>query len=62
MPKISKSSDKKVTVKKNKTVKAIKKPIKVVGKANKTEKKIKAPIKISKNYIPKDTRCLKSNF
>ena len=55
MPKISKSSDKKVTVKKNKTVKAIKKPIKVVGKANKTEKKIKAPIKISKNYIPKDT-------
>ena len=55
MPKISKSSIKKVTIKTKKVVKATKKPSKVIEKVNTTEKKIKPPIKISKNYIPKDT-------
>jgi len=54
MPKISKSSAKKTTVKKkNSTV--TKKPTKVIKKVVTTEKKTKAPIKISKNYFPKDT-------
>ena len=48
MPKITKTSAKKTTVK-------TKKPAKVVNKVATTEKKVKTPIKISKNYIPKDT-------
>ena len=55
MPKIIKSSSKKVTIRIKKVAKAIKKPVKVIEKLNTTQKKIKAPIKISKNYIPKDT-------
>ena len=55
MPKISKSSTNKITIKKSKSVTAIKKAANVVKKIVTTEKKIKIPIKISKNYIPKDT-------
>ena len=55
MPKISKSSTKKTTVKTKKVVTAIKKTANTVKKIIVSEKKIKAPIKISKNYIPKDT-------
>jgi DnaK suppressor protein len=55
MPKISKSSTKKITVKTKKVVTVIQKPVKSIKKIATTEKKIKAPIKISKNYIPKDT-------
>ncbi len=61
MPKISKSSTKKPTVKTKKKVKtkkivtAIQKPVKAIKKLATAEKKLKAPIKISKNYIPKDT-------
>ena len=55
MPKISKSSTKKMTVKTKKVVTVIQKPVKSIKKITTTEKKIKAPIKISKNYIPKDT-------
>ena len=55
MPKISKSSIKKPTVKTKKIVSAIQKPVKATKKITTTEKIIKAPIKISKNYIPKDT-------
>ena len=47
MPKISKSSIKKITSKK--------KTAPVVKKAAIVEKKIKLPLKISKTYIPKDT-------
>ena len=55
MPKISKSSTKKATVKTKKVATAIKKTANKVKKIIVSEKKIKAPIKISKNYIPKDT-------
>ena len=55
MPKISKPSTKKTTVKAKKVVAPIKKPIKVTKKVSATENKVKAPIKISKTYIPKDT-------
>ena len=55
MPKISKPSTKKTTVKAKKVVAPIKKPTKVTKKVSATENKIKAPIKISKTYIPKDT-------
>jgi DnaK suppressor protein len=62
MPKISKSTTKKIPVKEKKvtstikkTAKAIKKPDKVIKKIATTEKKTKTLIKISKNYIPKDT-------
>ena len=55
MPKISKPSVKKTTLKTKKTDKAIDKPIKAVKIVASTKKKIKAPIKISKNYIPKET-------
>ena len=55
MPKISKISKKKTTVKVKKASTAIKKPAKAIKKANATEKKAKVTIKISKNYIPKDT-------
>ena len=55
MPKISKSSTKKTTVKTKKVATAIKKTANTVKKIIVSEKKIKAPIKISKNYIPKDT-------
>tara|TARA_B110000003_G_C16397772_1_gene437011 strand:- start:141 stop:683 length:543 start_codon:yes stop_codon:yes gene_type:complete len=55
MPKTSKSSKKKTTIKAKKVTKAIKKPAKVIKKVVTAEKKIKTPIKISKNYIPKDT-------
>ena len=53
MPKISKSSNKTIKVKKAST--SIKKPSKTIKKITIIEKKVKAPIKISKNYIPKDT-------
>tara|TARA_B110000027_G_scaffold45682_1_gene50245 strand:+ start:68 stop:610 length:543 start_codon:yes stop_codon:yes gene_type:complete len=55
MPKISKSSTKKTTVKTNKVVTAVKKTTKVIKRVTVNEKKAKAPIRISKNYIPKDT-------
>ena len=55
MPKISKSSTKKTTVKTKKVATAIKKTANAVKKIIVSEKKVKAPIKISKNYIPKDT-------
>ena len=55
MPKISKSSTKKIEVKARKVAVAIKKLTKVVKKVIITKKKAKVPIKISKNYIPKDT-------
>jgi len=55
MPKISKSSTKKTTVKTKKVATAIKKTANAVKKVIVSEKKAKAPIKISKNYIPKDT-------
>ena len=55
MPKITKSSAKKTTVKTTKTTTEVKKPAKAIKKIAVTEKKVKAPIKISKNYIPKDT-------
>jgi DnaK suppressor protein len=55
MPKISKSSAKKTTVKVSKVATAIKKPTKSIKKIIDTKKKIKVPIKISKNYTPKDT-------
>ena len=55
MPKISKSSTKKPTVKAKKIVTVLQKPVKAIKKIVATEKKVKAPIKISKNYIPKDT-------
>jgi len=55
MPKISKSSTKKPTVRTKKIVSAIQKPVKAIKKLATAEKKLKAPIKISKNYIPKDT-------
>ena len=54
MPKISKSSTKKTTVKTKRVATTIKKPANLVKKVT-NEKKVKAPIKISKNYIPKDT-------
>ena len=55
MPKITKSSAKKTTVKTTKTTTEVKKPTKAIKKITVTEKKVKAPIKISKNYVPKDT-------
>jgi len=55
MPKISKSSTKKPTVKTKKIVTVIKKPVKAIKKIATTDKKIKTPIKISKDYTPKDT-------
>ena len=55
MPKISKTSSKKTTVKASKVVSAIKKPALTIKKIAMIEKKTKTPIKISKNYIPKDT-------
>ena len=55
MPKISKPSTKKTTVKTTKTTTVVKKPAKAIKKILITEKKAKVPIKISKNYIPKDT-------
>ena len=55
MPKITKSSAKKTTVKTTKTTTEVKKPSKAIKKIAVTEKKVKAPIKISKNYVPKDT-------
>ena len=55
MPKISKSSTKKTTIKTKKVATAIKKTANAVKKIIVSEKKVKAPIKISKNYIPKDT-------
>ena len=55
MPKITKSSAKKTTVKTTKTTTEVKKPTKAIKKITITEKKVKAPIKISKNYVPKDT-------
>ena len=55
MPKITKSSAKKTTVKTTKTTTAVKKPAKAIKKIVITEKKAKVPIKISKNYVPKDT-------
>jgi DnaK suppressor protein len=55
MPKITKSSAKKTTVKTTKTTTEVKKPAKSIKKIAATEKKVKAPIKISKNYVPKDT-------
>ena len=55
MPKISKSSTKKTTVKTKKVATAIKKTANAVKKIIVSEKKAMAPIKISKNYIPKDT-------
>ena len=55
MPKISKSSTKKVTTKAKKVGSKIKKPPKAIKKIAVTEKKVNTPIKISKSYIPKDT-------
>ena len=55
MPKITKTSNKKRTVKTKKVAATVKKPSKIMNKVATTEKKVKAPIKISKNYIPKDT-------
>ena len=55
MPKISKSSTKKVTTKAKKVGSKIKKPSKAIKKIAVTEKKVNTPIKISKSYIPKDT-------
>jgi DnaK suppressor protein len=55
MPKISKSSTKKTTVRAKKVVTTIKKPSKTIKKVTTTEKKAKTLIKISKNYIPKET-------
>ena len=55
MPKITKSSKKRTTVKTKKVTNVIKKPTKVIKKNIITEKKVRAPIKISKTYIPKDT-------
>ncbi|MDB4157750.1 TraR/DksA C4-type zinc finger protein [Candidatus Pelagibacter sp.] len=55
MPKISKSSIKKVIAKAKKVIATKKKPSASVKKEIIVEKKAKAPIKISKNYIPKDT-------
>ena len=55
MPKISKSSTKKTTVKAKKVITRAKKPTKVIKKISTPEIKVKMPVKISKNYIPKDT-------
>ena len=55
MPKISKASTKKTTIKAKKASTAVKKPAKTIKKVATIEKKIKAPIRISKNYIPKET-------
>ena len=55
MPKITKSSAKKTTVKTTKTTTVVKKPAKAIKKILIIEKKAKVPIKISKNYVPKDT-------
>ena len=55
MPKISKSSTKKTTVKTKKVATALKKTANVVKKIIVSEKEAKPLIKISKNYIPKDT-------
>jgi len=55
MPKISKPSTKKTTVKVKKVATAIKNPTKALKTISTTIKKVKTPIKISKNYIPKDT-------
>ena len=70
MPKISKSSAKKSSVKAKKVVATIKKPTKAIKKVSKPKSKAvkpktkvaakpkvaaKAPIKISKTYVPKDT-------
>ena len=55
MPKISKPSTKKPTVKAKKVATTITKKAKVIKKVIATENKVKAPIKISKTYIPKDT-------
>ena len=55
MPKITKSSIKKVTFKTKKVLPAIKKASAPVKKQVIVEKKIKASIKISKAYVPKDT-------
>jgi len=55
MPKITKSSAKKKTVKAKKVATTIKKPAKAIKKVVNTEKKVKMPIKISNNYVPKDT-------
>ena len=55
MPKISKPSTKKTSVKKKKVVTPIKKVTKLKKIVTTNEKKVKTPIKISKTYIPKDT-------
>jgi len=55
MPKISKPTTKKTSVKAKKVVAPIKKPTKVTKKVSATENKEKAPNKISKTYITKDT-------
>jgi DnaK suppressor protein len=55
MPKISKPSTKKTSVKAKNAVASIKKPTKPTKKISATENKVKTPIKISKTYIPKDT-------
>ena len=55
MPKISKPTTKKTSVKAKKVVAPIKKPTKVIKNISPTEVKVKVPIKISKTYIPKDT-------
>jgi len=55
MPKISKPSTKKTTIKATKTVTVIKKPSKIKIKISTPDKKVKGPVKISKNYMPKDT-------
>jgi DnaK suppressor protein len=55
MPKISKSSSKKVPIKKKKVAAAIKKPSKIIKKIVTIKNKAKSPIKISKIYLPKDT-------
>jgi len=55
MPKISKSSSKKVATNTKKTIAVTKKPSTTDKKKIVVEKKTKPPIKISKNYTPKDT-------
>jgi DnaK suppressor protein len=54
MPKITKLSAKKTTVKRSKITTTIKKATKTIKIVAQIEKKIKVPIKISKNYLPKD--------
>ena len=54
MPKISKSSSKKIITKTKKVITTKKKPSTIFKKTTEVEKKTKLPIKISKNYTPKD--------